>query len=180
MMYLLPSDYAAALADKDLTTLDALNPDTALPAEKLALAEVRRELQGFDLTAALAPVLDHDPALAYPAGTRAYNEAFGLHEALQSVPADTELDNTAYWAVRDTRPPELLEAILRLTFYHLAARLTVDEMPPFIDLRARAIRDWLRQQADGTAPALLPRLAESGSVPAFGSLPPVMDGRAIW
>lgn len=179
MNYLLYTDYTAALQDADINRLALTDPAIAAPAEQLAMAEIRRELGAFDLRTALEPWQAYDAGISYTAGTRLILEGSTLYYAVQDVPPGSDPTDTSYWAPGDNRPPELVEAVLRLTLFHLVGRLGIGTMPAYVADRARDVRMWLQGQARGLAPSLLPRLDEKPPF-QFGSTTPRMDGRAIW
>ena len=179
MEFLLDEDFDKALVGDALLTLQATDPALALPAQRVALAEVRRSLAAFDTQAALAPWLLYDPGQAYTVGSRIFSADYGLFWARTAVPAGTVPDEGPFWAAGDNRLPELVEVVLRLTLYRLAQRLALSTVPAAVEAGALQARAWLEAQAAGAAPALLPRLAGRG-LPLLGSLPPRLDGGPLW
>lgn len=179
MEFLLDEDFNNALVGDALLTLQASDPTLAMPAQRLALAEVRRSLAAFDNEAALAPWLLYDPAQAYVAGQRIFSTDYGLFWARVEVPAGILPEDGPYWAAGDNRLPELVDVVLRLTLFRLAQRLALSTVPAAVEAGAVQARAWLQAQSAGTVPALLPRLAGKG-LPLFGSMPARADGRTFW
>lgn len=179
MNYLLPADFNAALPESDINTLGLGDPLLPLPAEQHALAEVRRELSGFDLGTALDAWQNYDVALSFPRGSRILLEGVTPFYAVQDAPAGTDPADPTYWVQGDNRQPELLEVVLRLTIFHLVGRMGSGAVPAYLADRARDARAWLQAQARGLSPALFPRLDDKPPF-QYGSTPPRMDGRGIW
>ncbi len=179
MEFLLDEDFNHALVGDALLTLQATDPTLALPAQKLALAEVRRSLASFDTDKALAPWRLYDPAQAYAAGQRIFSTDYGLFWARVDVPAGIVPEDGPFWAAGDNRLPELVDVVMRLTLFSLAQRLALSTVPAAVEAGVAQARAWLQAQSAGTAPALLPRLAGKG-LPLIGSMPARADGRALW
>jgi hypothetical protein len=178
MIFLQDIDIMQFLSDEDQTALQTRQPEFINPAEQLALAEVKRALADFDTAQALAPWVVYLETETYASGTRVVFEDTTFY-ALQAVPAGITPADPAFWATGDTRLPELVNVLARLTIYNLAGRLSLGNLPATLAARAAEARQWLQDQASGAAPALLAKLP-SDAAPRYGSIPPKTDGGTIW
>lgn len=76
-----------------------------------------------------------------------------------TVPADTDIQNTAYWTKGDNRSQQLKTYVVRMTLYYVHDRISPKNIP---ELRVKGYDDavkWLKGAAKGDATAIgLPKL----------------------
>lgn len=73
-----------------------------------------------------------------------------------SVPADTDILNTAYWTKGDNRSQQLLTTVVDIALYHVHSRISPRNIP---DLRVKRYDDalkWLKMANRGEITAMLP------------------------
>jgi len=177
-VYLQDTDFNVYLSDVDATTLSVSIREFSELAESLALAEVRQALYAFDLSKEFYPWQAYLPGVAYLNGNRVIAD-FQPYYAIQDVGPDVSISDTSYWVQGDSRLPQLLNVVIRLTIYYLASRMSIGTLPPSLADHATEARNWLKDQASGVSPALLPRLDSTNSLP-YGSNVALSDGGTIW
>lgn len=75
-----------------------------------------------------------------------------------SVPVDTDILNTTYWAKGDNRSQQLLTTVIDIALYHVHSRISPRNIPDLRVKRYDDARNWLKMASRGDITAQIPML----------------------
>ena len=154
MEYLLDTDFLAQLTAADFNDLTVPEPDALTTLEALALAEARTVLSPrFNVGLLLAPWFVYDAAATYLPGQRVRTTLGALYVCHTQAPPATALTNADYFTEGDSRPADLVQALVARVVYALHLRLLPAILPAERKQAAEAAQAGLHAWATGSLPA---------------------------
>ena len=188
--YLLKSDFYRFITE---TNLDGIteSDDSIWWTELLSSIEVAASYlrHRYDTDKEFAIIKTHVVTDTYETGERVI-DGTDLYFAVQDVPANTLLTDTAYWTKADSRNPAIVQIVCVLVLYNIYSRINGSEIPNWIqvlydggDSQQRGGKlGYLKEIQKGTVQIDVPLLADvedgttqSGNSFAYGNATDVVQ-----
>jgi hypothetical protein len=156
----------------------------------------------YDVTSVFAPVYLHDEDTEYETGTRVYTSetdeeteitTITFYNAIEDVPSGTDITDTDFWAVGDTRNKKIVEIVIDMLLYNLLARLNSVDIPAYrkerydgnSDKQSGGAIGYLRRVAKGEVELDIPLREEgqedqTGNVVIYGEASEVKDEKFVF
>ncbi len=174
MSYIIKNDFKRVLNPVDLDRLTAADDNVWLEGQKSAIEEASSYLRNrYDSSKEFRDIVLHVATNIYAEGDRVYTAAVSpaaeiFYVAVQAIPANTVLTDTAFWTKIDDRNQKLISVILIIILYENYTRLNGSEIPQWLSLRydggdprqTGGIIGYLKNIQKGTVQINLPLRAE--------------------
>ena len=154
MQYLFDTDCTAQLRGTDFLDLIGAEPSALTGLEAATLASAQAVLAPtFQSDVLLAPWRVYADADTYVPGERVRTTIGALYTCHTAAPAATPITDAAYFTPGDSRPAQLVQALVAIITYGLHMRLLPATLPTERKHAAEAAQTRLADWASGQQPA---------------------------